>query len=122
MTTTTGPDGEQIVSSPVQTEAGDEIRELLDTAEGLDNNQLKRLWKNMLNRIDVLMRNPQIDDLEKVEFEQKIKDILLRYQQNKQLEIEKSMVLSFYSNISKRWENRNILFKEAVDLIIKKHC
>ena len=79
MTTTTGPDGEQIVSSPVQTEAGDEIRELLDTAKGLDNNQLKRLWKNMLNRIDVLMRNPQIDDLEKVEFEQKIKDILLRY-------------------------------------------
>jgi hypothetical protein len=79
MTTTTGPDGEQKVSSPVQTEAGDEIRELLDTAEGLDNNQLKRLWKNMLNRIDVLMRNPQIDDLEKVEFEQRIKDILLRY-------------------------------------------
>jgi hypothetical protein len=79
MTTTTGPDGEQKVSSPVQTEAGDEIRELLDTAEGLDNNQLKRLWKNMLNRIDVLMRNPQIDDLEKVEYEQRIKDILLRY-------------------------------------------
>jgi hypothetical protein len=79
MPTTTGPDGEQKVSSPVQTEAGDEIRELLDTAEGLDNNQLKRLWKNMLNRIDVLMRNPQIDDLEKVEFEQRIKDILLRY-------------------------------------------
>ena len=42
--------------------------------------------------------------------------------ENKQLEIEKSMVLSFYSNINKRWENRNILFKEAVDLIIKKHC
>ena len=79
MKTTTGPDGEQKVESPVQTEAGNEIRELLDTAEGLDNNQLKRLWKNMLDRINVLMRNPQIDDLEKVEFEQKIKDILLRY-------------------------------------------
>lgn len=79
MTTTTGSDGEQKVTSPVRTEAGDEIDDLLDTAEGLDNNQLKRLWKNMLNRIDVLMRNPQIDDLEKVEFEQRIKDILLRY-------------------------------------------
>jgi hypothetical protein len=79
MPTTTGPDGEQKVSSPVQTEAGDEIRELLDTAEGLDNNQLKRLWKNMLNRIDVLLRNPQIDNLEKVEFDQRLKDIILRY-------------------------------------------
>lgn len=42
--------------------------------------------------------------------------------ENKQVEIEKSVVLSFYSNINKKWENRNIIFKDAVDLILNKHC
>jgi hypothetical protein len=79
MTTSTGPDGEQKVSSSVQTEAGNEVRRLLDIAEGLDNNQLQRLWKNMLHNINILMRNPQIDIEEKVEFDQRIKDIILRY-------------------------------------------
>jgi hypothetical protein len=39
-----------------------------------------------------------------------------------QVEIESATVLSFYSNLTHRWEQRNILFNEAVDLIIKKHC
>ena len=79
MTTTTGPDGEQRVTSPVETEAGREVDRLLDIAEGLDNNQLKRLWKNMLDNINLLLTNPQIDNVEKVEFDQRIKDIILRY-------------------------------------------
>ena len=79
METTTSPDGEQKVTSPVQTEAGDEIRKLLETAEGLDDNQLKRLWRNMLTNINLLLKNSQIDNLERVEFEQKIKDIGFRY-------------------------------------------
>lgn len=79
MTTSTGPDGEQKVSSSVQTEAGNEVRRLLDIAEGLDNNQLQRLWRDMLESINTLMRNPQIDVEEKVEFDQRIKDIMLRY-------------------------------------------
>lgn len=41
---------------------------------------------------------------------------------NKQIEIEKSIILSFYSNINKKWENRNIIFQDAVDLILNKHC
>lgn len=79
MTTATGTDGEQKVSSPVQTEAGDEIRRLLETAEGLDNNEIKRLWPEILKNINNLLRNPQIDNLEKVEFDQRLKDIILRY-------------------------------------------
>jgi hypothetical protein len=79
MITATGTDGEQIVSSPVQTEAGDEIRRLLETAEGLDNNEIKRLWPGILKSINNLLRNPQIDNLEKVEFDQRLKDIILRY-------------------------------------------
>ena len=79
MTTSTGPDGEQKVSSSVQTEAGNEVRRLLDIAEGLDSNQLQRLWRDMLKDINILMRNPQIDIEEKVEFDQRIKDIILRY-------------------------------------------
>lgn len=79
MTTMTGPDGEQKVTSPVETEAGREVDRLLDIAEGLDNNQLKRLWKNMLDNINLLLTNPQIDNVEKVEFDQRIKDIMLRY-------------------------------------------
>lgn len=39
-----------------------------------------------------------------------------------QVEIENANVLSFYSNITNRWENINILFSEVVDRIIKKHC
>lgn len=79
MTTSTGPDGEQKVSSSVQTEAGNEVRRLLNIAEGLDNNQLQRLWRDMLRNINILMRNPQIDIEEKVEFDQRIKDIMSRY-------------------------------------------
>jgi hypothetical protein len=79
MTTSTGPDGEQKVSSSVQTEAGNEVRRLLNIAEGLDNNQLQRRWRDMLRNINILMRNPQIDNEEKIEFDQRIKDIILRY-------------------------------------------
>lgn len=39
-----------------------------------------------------------------------------------QIEIEKSVVKSFYSNINYKWEKRNIKFKDAVNAIIKKHC
>lgn len=42
--------------------------------------------------------------------------------EDKQIEIEKAKVLSYYSNLNKQWEQREILFKEAVDSIIKKHC
>lgn len=42
--------------------------------------------------------------------------------EDNQIEIENSTVLSFYSNITNKWEERNILFKNAIDLIIKKHC
>lgn len=42
--------------------------------------------------------------------------------ENNQIEIENATVLSFYSNITNKWEERNILFKEAINLIIKKHC
>lgn len=42
--------------------------------------------------------------------------------ENKQIEIEKSKVLSYYSNLNKQWEQREILFKDSVDSIIKKHC
>lgn len=40
---------------------------------------------------------------------------------NEIINIENSKVLSVYSNISKKWEEKNILFKDAVDLIIKKY-
>lgn len=42
--------------------------------------------------------------------------------ENKQIEIEKSKVISYYSNLNKQWAQREILFKDAVDSIIKKHC
>jgi len=42
--------------------------------------------------------------------------------EDNQIEIENATVLSFYSNITNKWEERNILFKNAIDLIIKKHC
>lgn len=42
--------------------------------------------------------------------------------ENNQIEIENATVLSFYSNTTNKWEERNILFKNAIDLIIKKHC
>ena len=42
--------------------------------------------------------------------------------EDNQIEIENATVLSFYSNVINKWEERNILFKNAIDLIIKKHC
>jgi hypothetical protein len=42
--------------------------------------------------------------------------------ENNQIEIENATVLSFYSNTTNKWKERNILFKNAIDLIIKKHC
>ena len=42
--------------------------------------------------------------------------------EDNQIEIENAKVLSFYSNVTNKWEERNILFKNAIDLIIKKHC
>ena len=42
--------------------------------------------------------------------------------EDNQIEIENATVLSFYSNVTNKWEERNILFKNAIDLIIKKHC
>jgi hypothetical protein len=79
MSTTTGPDGEQKVTSPVETEAGREVDRLLDVAEGLDDNQLKRLWPGILDSINSNLINPQIDRLERIEFNQRLKDIGLRY-------------------------------------------
>lgn len=37
------------------------------------------------------------------------------------IEIENSTVVSVYSNITNKWEKKNILFKDAIDLIIKKY-
>lgn len=79
MDVTRGEDGEQKVHSPVETEAGAEVKRLIEVAEGLENDELKRLWKNMLININILLKNPQIDSLERVDFEQKIKDIQKRY-------------------------------------------
>lgn len=42
--------------------------------------------------------------------------------ENNQIEIEKSRVLSIYSNKNKNWFETNILFKDVIDSIIKKHC
>ena len=42
--------------------------------------------------------------------------------EDNQIEIENATVLSFYSNVTNKWEERNILFKNAIDIIIKKHC
>lgn len=41
---------------------------------------------------------------------------------NGQLEIENSTVLKYYSNINQKWKEKNMLFKDVVDLIIKKYC
>lgn len=41
---------------------------------------------------------------------------------NNQIEIENAKVLNVYSNINNKWVKKNILFKNAIDLIIKKHC
>lgn len=41
---------------------------------------------------------------------------------NRQLEIENSTVLTYYSNINQKWKEKNMLFKDVVDLIIKKYC
>lgn len=79
MKVTRGQDGEQQVSSPVETEAGNEVKRLLEVAKRLDNNQLKRLWRDMLVNINILLRDPQIDSLERVEFDQAILDIQARY-------------------------------------------
>jgi hypothetical protein len=79
MNVTRGEDREQKVHSPVETEAGAEVKRLIEVAEGLENDELKRLWKNMLININILLKNPQIDSLERVDFEQKIKDIQKRY-------------------------------------------
>lgn len=40
---------------------------------------------------------------------------------NNILNIENSKVLSVYSNISNKWDKKNILFKDAVDLIMQKY-
>lgn len=42
--------------------------------------------------------------------------------ENNQIEIENAKVLSVYSNFNKQWLKKNILFKDAINLIIKKHC
>lgn len=42
--------------------------------------------------------------------------------ENNQIEIEKSVVLSYYSNLNKNWEEREIVFKDAIDSILRKHC
>jgi hypothetical protein len=41
---------------------------------------------------------------------------------NNEIQIENATVLSFYSNITNKWEKRNIIFSKVVDAIIKKHC
>lgn len=42
--------------------------------------------------------------------------------ENNQIEIENAKVLNVYSNINNKWVKKDILFKNAIDLIIKKHC
>jgi hypothetical protein len=41
---------------------------------------------------------------------------------NNEIQIENATVLNFYSNITNKWEKRNIIFSKVVDAIIKKHC
>lgn len=40
---------------------------------------------------------------------------------NGQIEIENSKIISYYSNINRKWKLTDIIFKDAVDLILKKH-
>lgn len=42
--------------------------------------------------------------------------------ENNQIEIEKSKVLSIYSNQNKNWIETNLIFKDVIDSIIKKYC
>ena len=40
---------------------------------------------------------------------------------NSEIKIEDSKVLKYYSNLNKTWKQTNIIFNEAVNLILKKH-
>jgi len=40
---------------------------------------------------------------------------------NGEIEIENSKVISYYSNINYKWEDRDVLFKDAINLILNKH-
>ena len=40
---------------------------------------------------------------------------------NNEIKIEDSKVLKYYSNLNKTWKQTNIIFNEAVNLILKKH-
>lgn len=40
---------------------------------------------------------------------------------NSEIKIEDSKVLKYYSNMNKTWKQTNIIFNEAVNLILKKH-
>ncbi len=74
-------DGVTSLESPVQTEAGDKIRELLKIADDPDlpKDQLASLWKNTRLQIVELLKDPQIEPQERIEFESKIKNIDLKY-------------------------------------------
>jgi len=74
-------DGVTSLESPVQTEAGDKIRTLLEIFDDPDlpKDDLASRWKNTRLQIVELLKDPQIEPQEKIEFETKIKNIDLKY-------------------------------------------
>lgn len=82
LTTTHDEQGQTHFESPTRTEQGDKIRELFDAAyqiEREDPSQLKKLWKNIRVQILALMRSNELDPKERIEFEDKLKDLDLKY-------------------------------------------
>ena len=73
------PDGQSHLESPVKTKTGDDIRDLLDVAEDLTPEYLKSLWTNIRKKIISLLNDSEIDNLERIEFEDRIKAIDLRF-------------------------------------------
>jgi hypothetical protein len=82
LTTTHDEQGQTHFESNTRTEQGDKIRELFDAAyqiEREDPSQLKSLWKNLRLQILALMRSNELDPKERIEFEDKLKDLDLKY-------------------------------------------
>lgn len=82
LTTTHDEQGQTHFESPTKTEQGDKVRELFDAAyqiEREDPSQLKKLWKNIRVQILALMRSNELDPKERIEFEDKLKDLDLKY-------------------------------------------
>jgi hypothetical protein len=82
LTTTHDEQGQTHFESPTRTERGDKVRELFDAAyqiEREDPSQHKSLWKNLRLQILALMRSNELDPKERIEFEDKLKDLDLKY-------------------------------------------